>query len=163
MRRTHLRGHQNILKRLLIHVAAFNLSLILRQEVGAGTPRGLQDRRNRFFFRFWVVWMLWPRLGSIDINGSPKIIHRDVLAAMDLQSKQWFLDPEMMVKAHYLGVRVIEMNVFARMRSNGLSHVRPTTCLEFFVNLLRFKFGGSLAAWRKRGPHVMNRPEISGT
>jgi glycosyltransferase involved in cell wall biosynthesis len=109
------------------------------------------------------VWMLWPRLGSIDINGSPKIIHSDVLAAMDLQSKQWFLDPEMMVKAHYLGVRVIEMNVFARMRSNGLSHVRPTTCLEFFVNLLRFKFGGSLAAWRKRGPHVMNRPEISGT
>ena len=27
MRRTHLRGHRNILKRLLIHVAAFNLSL----------------------------------------------------------------------------------------------------------------------------------------
>lgn len=58
MRRTHLRGHQNILKRLLIHVAAFNLSLILRQEVGVGTPRSFQDRRNRFFFRFWVVWML---------------------------------------------------------------------------------------------------------
>ena len=43
MRRTHLRGHRNILKRLLIHVAAFNLSLILRREIGVGTPRGLQD------------------------------------------------------------------------------------------------------------------------
>jgi transposase len=41
MRRTHLRGHPNILKRLLIHVAAFNLSLVLRQKLGAGTPRGL--------------------------------------------------------------------------------------------------------------------------
>ena len=58
MRRTHLRGHRNILKRLLIHVAAFNLSLILRREIGAGTPRGLQGLRNRLFFCFWVVGML---------------------------------------------------------------------------------------------------------
>jgi len=42
MRRTHLRGHENILKRLLIHVAGFNLSLILRKTLGLGTARGLQ-------------------------------------------------------------------------------------------------------------------------
>lgn len=108
------------------------------------------------------VWMLWPRLGSIDINGSPKIVHRDVLRAMDLQSKDWFFDPEMMVKAHYLGVRVIEMNVFARMRSRGLSHVRAGTCFEFFVNLLRFRFGGPLTAWRKGLPRAMSRSEIPG-
>ena len=58
MRRTHLRGHRNILKRLLLHVAAFNLSLILRREAGVGTPRGLQDLRNRLFFCFRVVWMV---------------------------------------------------------------------------------------------------------
>ena len=39
MRRVHLRGRQNILKRLLIHGAAFNLSLILRKVLGAGKPR----------------------------------------------------------------------------------------------------------------------------
>lgn len=109
------------------------------------------------------VWVLWPRLGSIDVNGSPKVFHRDVLAAMDLQSRRWFLDPEIMVKAHYLGVRIIEMNVFARMRSNGLSHVRATTCVEFFVNLLKFKFGGTLSAWRKRHPQVVFRTEVPGT
>jgi transposase len=58
MRRTHLRGHSNILKRLLVHVAAFNLSLILRREIGVGTPRGLQSLRNRLFFFFWLVGML---------------------------------------------------------------------------------------------------------
>ena len=42
MRRTHLRGHPNILKRLLIHVSAFNLGLVMRQMFGVGTPRGLQ-------------------------------------------------------------------------------------------------------------------------
>ena len=39
MRRTHLRKHENILKRQLIHVGAFNLSLIFRKSLGAGTPR----------------------------------------------------------------------------------------------------------------------------
>jgi hypothetical protein len=34
MRRTHLRGPQNILKWQLIHVDAFNLSLILRKMLG---------------------------------------------------------------------------------------------------------------------------------
>jgi transposase len=42
MRRTHLRGHENILKRLLIHAAAFNLGLMMRAQIGFGTPRGLQ-------------------------------------------------------------------------------------------------------------------------
>ena len=44
MRRTHLRGHPNILKRLLIHAGGFNLGLIMRQMIGRGTPRGLQGR-----------------------------------------------------------------------------------------------------------------------
>jgi len=41
MRRTHLRGHPNILKRLLIHVAGFNLGLVMRRLFGAGKPRAL--------------------------------------------------------------------------------------------------------------------------
>jgi transposase len=42
MRRTHLRKHNNILKRLLVHVAGMNLGLLLRSMYGIGTPRGLQ-------------------------------------------------------------------------------------------------------------------------
>src|SRR5439155_764494 len=48
MRRCHLRGRDNILKRQLVHVGAFNLSLILRQLLGAGTPRELRNRFARF-------------------------------------------------------------------------------------------------------------------
>jgi len=79
------------------------------------------------------------------------------LAAMSLESKQWFLDPEIMVKAHYLGVRVLEMNVFARMRSNGLSHVRASHCLEFITGLLQLKFGGALTEWRRNHPPMVSR------
>lgn len=42
MRRVHLRGHENIEKRYLVHTAAFNLGLVMRKLVGRGTPRGLQ-------------------------------------------------------------------------------------------------------------------------
>ena len=53
MRRTHLRFHDNIIKRLLIHAGAFNLSLIMRKLSGCGTPRGLQGRIvARLFYRF---------------------------------------------------------------------------------------------------------------
>jgi glycosyltransferase involved in cell wall biosynthesis len=108
-----------------------------------------------------LMFLLWPRLGSIDVNGNPKIVHRDVLAAMRLESRDWFIDPEMMIKAHYLGVRVLEMNVFARMRSNGLSHVRPSAMIEFFTNLMRYRFGGALTAWRRAGLQIHIQPADS--
>jgi transposase len=55
MRRTHLRGRENILKRQLIHVCAFNLSLIFRQLLGAGTPRELKNRGGEAFAAF--IWL----------------------------------------------------------------------------------------------------------
>jgi len=42
MRRTHLRGRENILKRLLVHALAFNLALLVRKQYGIGKPRTLQ-------------------------------------------------------------------------------------------------------------------------
>lgn len=41
MRRTHLRRHENVMKRLLVHVAGFNLGILMRRWLGAGTPKGL--------------------------------------------------------------------------------------------------------------------------
>lgn len=46
MRRTHLRRHDNILKRLLIHAAGANLCLLMRTLTGVGTPRSLQGRKD---------------------------------------------------------------------------------------------------------------------
>src|SRR5664279_3370660 len=63
MRRCHLRGRDNILKRQLVHVGAFNLSLILRQLLGAGTPRELRNRSGRLVL---VVYLLFR--GRINQN-----------------------------------------------------------------------------------------------
>ncbi len=60
MRRVYLRRHPNILKRLLVHVAAFNLGLVMRKLFGKGTPRGLQGYRAALFLailqRLSEVW-----------------------------------------------------------------------------------------------------------
>jgi len=62
MRRLHLRGRDNILKRLLVHVAGFNLSLILRLMIGKGTPRGLQDLAMVYFI---VMFALVNRITTV--------------------------------------------------------------------------------------------------
>ena len=64
MRRLHLRGRGNILKRLLIHVAGFNLSLIMRQLLGAGTPRGFAAllRAFRTLFEALLSALAFERL-----------------------------------------------------------------------------------------------------
>ena len=48
MGRTHLRRHDNILKRLLIHNAGYNLRLLMYKAFGVGTPRSLQGRLAAF-------------------------------------------------------------------------------------------------------------------
>jgi dolichol-phosphate mannosyltransferase len=95
------------------------------------------------------VRLLWPTLASLDVNGNPKLIRREVLGAMQLTSKEWFLDPEVMIKAHYMGLRILEFNAFARMRGSGLSHVRAATAWEFFHKLLTYRFSRELRKWRK--------------
>lgn len=42
MRRVHLKGRDNILKRLLVHAGGFNLALVMRKLMGIGKPRRLQ-------------------------------------------------------------------------------------------------------------------------
>src|SRR5437588_6842891 len=56
MRRCHLRGQENIWKRQLIHVGAFNLSLILRQLLGAGTPREWKNRFGRLVLTLYLLF-----------------------------------------------------------------------------------------------------------
>ena len=59
LRRTHLRGHQNIMKRLLIHSGGFNLGLAMRALMGVGTPRGLQGLLHASVTWLITLWREW--------------------------------------------------------------------------------------------------------
>ena len=60
MRRTWLRGRENVGKRYLIHVAGHNLGLLMRLLIGAGTPKEAVARG-------WCLLVLLPtRDGGAD-------------------------------------------------------------------------------------------------
>lgn len=63
MRRVHLKGTDNILKRLLVHAGGFNLALIMRKLVGIGKPRRLQGVFACIFACFsWLLLSAWSVL-----------------------------------------------------------------------------------------------------
>jgi len=53
MRRSWLRGRENIQKRYLIHIAGHNLGLIMRLLTGSGTPRRWAGANSTLFW----LWM----------------------------------------------------------------------------------------------------------
>ena len=60
LRRTWLRGRENVHKRYLIHVAGHNLGLLMRLLIGAGTPKEAVARG-------WCFLVLLPtRDGAAD-------------------------------------------------------------------------------------------------
>ena len=50
MRRTWLRGRENLHKRYLVHVAGHNLGILMRLLIGAGTPREAAARAPAYLF-----------------------------------------------------------------------------------------------------------------
>ena len=62
MRRVHLRGHENILKRVLLQAGACNLGLLMRHLVGVGTPRSLQGRALGVLASFCTLLVDLPHL-----------------------------------------------------------------------------------------------------
>ena len=65
MRRTHLRHHDNIIKRLLIHGCAFNLGLAMRKMTGYGTPRGLHESLNMLTLLVSTLRVLWTAFRTL--------------------------------------------------------------------------------------------------
>jgi transposase len=53
-----VRGHENLLKRLLVHASAFNLGLWMRRLFGIGTPRALQGRAVALLVGLRLLWAL---------------------------------------------------------------------------------------------------------
>lgn len=63
MRRVHLKGRDNILKRLLVHAAGFNLALLMRKLLGMGKPRRWQGAIALIFGRLYLrIFQIWSML-----------------------------------------------------------------------------------------------------
>lgn len=74
-----------------------------------------------------------------DINGTPKLKTRAFYEKAALESKDWFIDPEMMLKAHAEGVRVGEVEIVWKARAGGKSKVHLGTMFNFFKRMWKHR------------------------
>ena len=75
-----------------------------------------------------------------DINSKPKIIRRDKYELLHLESNDWFVDAEIVIRARELGLKIGETPVHFSLNDQRGSFVRPKAILEFSSNLLRYRF-----------------------
>jgi glycosyltransferase involved in cell wall biosynthesis len=133
-------------------VRLYEMAVLSRQDVVAKVRRrfrmdGPIRKLTSLAYNLYVR-LLWPTL-VWDVNAVPKIFPRHLLPAMHLSSRGWALEPELMVKAHCMGVRILELNILSRERGSGKSKVRTGTALELFASLLRLRFSAEMRALRK--------------
>lgn len=77
-----------------------------------------------------------------DINGGPKIFTRNFYETIKPQSRDFFIDAEILIKAKQNNFSVIEVPVVSLARKRGRSAVSVLTLLEFLRSMLyRFLFG----------------------
>lgn len=76
----------------------------------------------------------------IDINGSPRILQRKKLGDLNLESKDSFIDAEMLIKSTDLGWKIKELPMKHLPRLAGKSTRSIRTYLEFFSNIYTYKF-----------------------
>lgn len=89
---------------------------------------------------------------TLDVNGSPKIFKRELLALISPSSKDWFIDAEIMIKAKYLNLKAGEVPVEFLRREKGVSHVEFTTMLEFAKNMFNYRLGRGIKEWKRKVP-----------
>jgi glycosyltransferase involved in cell wall biosynthesis len=102
---------------------------------------------NRFLFR--------ACFGQItrDVNATPKAIFRTDLETLALGCSSDFLDAEIMIKAHYLGLEIIEIPCAFLPRAGGVSKVSRNFLSHFayyVAQLARFRLGGALDPWKEK-------------
>lgn len=75
-----------------------------------------------------------------DINATPKLIRRCLYNKINLKSKDWFIDPEIIIKAIQARAVIGEVPVMWQSRKGGKSKVSMITGLEFIKNMFYYKW-----------------------
>ena len=97
LRRPHVRGHANILKRLLIQTSAFNVGLLMRTLIGVGTPRGLQGRLAAVWALVVALWIrvvdLWRHDHTPSGDHAPAGTPHHRFELFPVRAAEWALSP----------------------------------------------------------------------
>ncbi|MBT5375872.1 MAG: glycosyltransferase family 2 protein [Nitrospinaceae bacterium] len=82
---------------------------------------------------------LFPGINARDMNSKPKIMTREFYQNLNLQSDDWFIDAEIMIKARSLKMKIGEIETTFLSIDSRPSFVKPLAILEFLINLIGYR------------------------
>jgi len=108
--------------------------------------RGDRWKRILASFSYNAIFKVLFLTTARDINGKPKLFKKDFYKTLHLESKDWFIDPEIIIKTLHKGYKPKEITVHFDERKKGKSNVKLQTIIEFSKNLMKWR----LALWTKK-------------
>ena len=106
---------------------------------GTRTDRGDGFKRRAISAVYNLFFKLLFQCTVRDVNAKPKVMKHSCYTRLDLQSKDWFIDAELIIKADGLGMLIEEVLVDFKARTEGKSNVHLGSILEFFKNLIIYR------------------------
>jgi len=100
-----------------------------------GTQRKASSKLYNFMIR--IIF----GIDSNDINACPKLFGREVFNDLNIISKDWFIDTEVILKARRKGLPVVEIPAIFNKRKEGTSNVRWSISFEFLKNMIKYSLG----------------------
>lgn len=76
-----------------------------------------------------------------DVNATPKLMTRRAAETLKLDSRDWFLDPEFVIRAIRNHLPICEVETVWRSRRSGSTRAHILTGIEFLKNLIVFRMG----------------------
>lgn len=110
--------------------------------------KGKRTMRHDGLYRLFLsksfnfLFHVFCSVNTSDVNGPPKILKNAVYKKLNISSKDWFIDAEMLIKAESMGLKIGEVPVEFRKRERGKSKVKITTIYEFLRNIIRYRLRG---------------------
>ncbi len=117
-----------------IKTTKYDLVKTYRKKRDDGLYRFLISKVYNILFK-----LLFPGLVSRDVNSKPKIISRNAYSKLNLQSTDWFIDAEIMIKANNLNFKIGEIPISFSQNESRKSFVKTGAILEFIKNLIIYK------------------------
>ena len=90
---------------------------------------------------YYLIFQTLFRSPYRDVNGTPRLMTREAAAKLQLSSRDWFLEPEFVIKSLRHKMPMYEVETVWHSRASGLTRARLWTGLEFLKNMIIYRLG----------------------
>lgn len=84
-----------------------------------------------------------------DVNGTPKVFHRDMRDKLDLQENGDLIDLEFVVKCERLGLQILEVPIVSMTRHGGESTTNYSSAFKMYWGALMMRLSGGNESLRR--------------